>query len=69
MKRLVLLMACVLVAAGCSSVKPWQKGNLAKPAMAFDYDPQQTRFEEHIYHSKEGASGGASVGGGGCGCN
>lgn len=54
---------------GCSTVQPWQKGNLAKPSMAFDYDPLQTRFEEHTYYSKEGASGGYSVGGGGCGCN
>jgi hypothetical protein len=55
---------------GCSTpVQPWQKGNLAKPEMAFDPDPLQTRFAEHTYFSKEGASGGMSVGGGGCGCN
>lgn len=69
MKRLLLLIAGVLLVTGCSTVKPWQKGNLAKPAMAFDYDPLQTRFEDHTYFSKEGASGGAGVGGGGCGCN
>lgn len=54
---------------GCETVSPWQKGNLAKPEMAFDPDPLQTRFAEHTYFSKEGASGGMSVGGGGCGCN
>ena len=54
---------------GCGTVQPWQKGNLAKPDMAFDSDPLQTRFEEHTYFSKEGAAGGMSVGGGGCGCN
>ncbi len=55
---------------GCATpVQPWQKGNLAKPEMAFDPDPLQTRFAEHTYFSKEGASGGMSVGGGGCGCN
>ena len=27
------------------------------------------RFMDHTYFSKEGASGGAGVGGGGCGCN
>ena len=71
MKRLILA-ACVLTLAGCSSVgnvKPWQKGNLAKPDMAFDYDPLEVRFADHTYFSKEGASGGAGVGGGGCGCN
>ncbi|WP_431476570.1 DUF4266 domain-containing protein [Massilia eburnea] len=29
----------------------------------------ETRFNEHIYTSKEAASGGSAVGGGGCGCN
>jgi len=75
MKRLVLAITWMSALAigtglmGCSSVQPWQKGNLAKPAMSFDYDPLQTRFEDHTYFSKEGASGGYSVGGGGCGCN
>jgi len=68
-----IVVACVLAAlAGCSSigsVQPWQKGNLAKPEMAFDPDPLETRFIDHTYFSKEGASGGAGVGGGGCGCN
>jgi hypothetical protein len=54
---------------GCSTVQPWEKQNLAKPEMTFDYDPLDTRYTEHIYSSKEAASGGAGVGGGGCGCN
>ena len=68
MKRL-LLVACALALAACSSVQPWQKGNLAKGEMAFDSDPLEARFADHTYFSKEGASGGAGVGGGGCGCN
>jgi hypothetical protein len=68
MKR-VLLAACVCALAGCATVQPWQKGNLAKPEMAFDYDVLDARFMDHTYFSKEGASGGAGVGGGGCGCN
>ncbi len=71
MKHL-LLAAAVTALAGCTSlppVQPWQKGNLAKPEMAFDPDVLDTRFTDHIYFSKEGASGGAGVGGGGCGCN
>ena len=72
MKKLIavattLTLSVLLV--GCGTVQPWQKGNLAKEEMAFDSDPLQTRFEEHTYFSKEGASGGMSVGGGGCGCN
>ncbi len=57
---------------GCQtsgSVRPWEKGILAKREMTFEMDKQDTEFVEHTYSSKEGSSGGAGVGGGGCGCN
>ncbi len=71
-KRLLITIAVAVLVTGCESmpkVQPWQKGNLAKHEMAFDPDALETRFADHTYFSKEGASGGASVGGGGCGCN
>ena len=57
--------------AGCAlqPVQPWEKGDLAKPAMGFSMDPLDDRFTQHIYNSKENASGGYGAGGGGCGCN
>ncbi len=56
---------------GCAMTPPaaWEKGQLAKPAMRMDGDGLEQRFTQHIYASKENASGGQSVGGGGCGCN
>ena len=63
----VLVPLCLL--AACADVKPWQKGDLARPEMAFDGDPLAARLAQHIYFSKENASGGYGVGGGGCGCN
>ena len=74
-KACVRLAAVALIAAlgiGCTSVptvQPWQKGNLAKTEMSFDPDPLEQRFADHTYFSKEAASGGSGVGGGGCGCN
>jgi hypothetical protein len=65
----MILSALAVALAGCTTVQPWQKGNLAKPEMMFDADPLQSRFEQHVYFSKEAASGGYGVGGGGCGCN
>ena len=65
-----LLMLAML--AGCSPlepVHPWQKGYLARPEMTFDGDHLETRYNDHVYFSKEAASGGSGVGGGGCGCN
>lgn len=55
--------------ADLGNVKPWEKANLAKPAMTMDSNPLETRYAEHIQFSKEGSSGGNGVGGGGCGCN
>ena len=56
---------------GCAIAPPeaWEKGLLAKPEMTMSADPLDQRFVQHIYASKENASGGYGVGGGGCGCN
>lgn len=65
-------IAALLLVSGCSNlgqVSPWQKGHLAKPEMTFEGDRLDNAYTEHIYGSREGASGGAGVGGGGCGCN
>lgn len=67
-----LVIALSLACAGCVSFSPpqaWEKGELAKPAMQFDADVLQAKLREHTYASKEGATGGYAVGGGGCGCN
>ena len=55
--------------SGCASVKPWQRGALSDYTMRADRDPLHTTFSEHIYFTREAASGGRGVGGGGCGCN
>ena len=69
--HLALLAAILCLATGCATrapVQAWEKGNLAKPDMLVQGDPLETGFDEHIYGSREAASGGAAVGGGGCGC-
>ena len=61
--------ALLVLLEGCAPVQPWERGNLAKPHMALQPFPIQAAFREHIYGSRESASGGsASSGGGGCGC-
>jgi starvation-inducible outer membrane lipoprotein len=66
-----LLLACALLLAGCASTPPaaWERGTLARPEMAWDPDPVQSAIRNHTYTSKEHATGGASAGGGGCGCS
>lgn len=65
----LLLVAAVLACAGCAQVAPYQRAYLARPDMALDPSPGMSRAMERTYSAKEAASGGASVGGGGCGCN
>jgi hypothetical protein len=64
------LAAAVLLAAACAPVAPYQRGYLARPDMAMQPAQAGTaKALEKTYSAKEAASGGASVGGGGCGCN
>jgi hypothetical protein len=67
---LVALVATfALGACAFAPPKPWEKGTLAQPSMQFDADKLEAKYQEHIYWSREGASGGYGIGGGGCGCN
>ncbi len=66
-----LLLIAASAFSGCATmgVHPWERELLAERAMAVDPNPIQSAFDDHIYFSIEGSSGGRSFGGGGCGCN
>jgi hypothetical protein len=61
-------LVCVLATAGCAKVAPYERGTLAHPTMSAD-DSMSSRLDEHVRGVSEGAAGGLSGGGGGCGCN
>ena len=65
------MVMCLLMGLniGCSTVKPWERGTLSDYSMRPDRDPLNDALYEHIYFTREAASGGRGVGGGGCGCN
>jgi hypothetical protein len=63
------LLSFLLLAGGCATVKPWQRGTLADAIMQSDRDPIGDAMKDHLYFSREAATGGTTVGGGGCGCN
>ena len=68
-RTVLATVVAALLSCGCAAPKPWEKGDLARPEMAMGGDPLDRHFSEHIYSSKQAASGGYGVGGGGCGCN
>jgi len=74
--RLFFLLAAASAAflSGCTNpnlvrVKPWERATLASYPMRPDRDPLHTMMDEHIFFSRETATGGRGVGGSGCGCN
>lgn len=70
--RLILLAAAILFANSCAIkpwVKPYERGNLADPIMAFERDPVSTKYIMHVYEARESARGAEGSAGGGCGCN
>lgn len=63
----ILLLLGLLQA--CAPVQPWERGRLAEQRMSLDGDALLQAMDEHVYSSKEAASGGIEAAGGGCGCN
>ena len=68
--RLSLIAMMAIALSGCAiGPKPWQKDLMAAREMAPLPHPLLSAAEDHVYFSKEAASGGRSFAGGGCGCN
>ena len=68
-RPLVTIILAVSLLSACSQVRPWERGYLARKEMAWDTDALESALNDHIFFSKEAASGGDNAAGGGCGCN
>lgn len=70
MRTIVTLSMGALLLNGCAmGVKPWNRDILARKSMQLNTHPRITAFREHVYFSKEAATGGRTFDAGGCGCN
>lgn len=70
MKLFLLLLALGQCGCAIDPVSPWQRGDLARDEMLWDPGlAGEAVIRDHVYVSKEAASMGTSLGGGGCGCN
>lgn len=69
-RTLLIVSALVaLAAAGCVTVHPYEREYLARPSMDGSSEEGENAFRAHVHDSREGATGGHSSTGGGCGCN
>lgn len=66
---LLTLPLAALLLGGCVTVHPAQRAVLADPVMQFRSDPGEQAQLQEALEDREGAYGGGSVHGGGCGCN
>ena len=69
MYKVLFSVLLIITVSACAEVKPWQRNVLAQPDMQLVPDRMVDYIDDHIYFSKEAATGGKGVGGGGCGCN
>ena len=67
--RLTVLPLVCAACCQCSHVPLTKRGILADYTMEPNRDPLWSGLGEHIFFSREAASGGRAIGGGGCGCN
>lgn len=74
LRLLVLSAIATVLSSGCATprldrVKPWERAVHADYTMRSDRDPLHMAMADHLFFSRESASGGRGVGGSGCGCN
>ncbi|MEQ1814124.1 MAG: DUF4266 domain-containing protein [Candidatus Nitrotoga sp.] len=71
MLKILFLLFFIGLLGGCQAIgiKPWERDLLARKSMQLDTYPIDSALDDHLYFSKEAASGGRGFGGGGCGCN
>jgi hypothetical protein len=67
--RVFALLWLVSLASACATVRPEQRAVLADPVMQFESEPGEQAARQRVLENREGALGGGSIKGGGCGCN
>jgi len=67
--KAIFISCMAAMLAACTAVAPYQRGYLARPGMSFEESAAMAKTMEKVFVAKEAASGSATVGGSGCGCN
>lgn len=61
-------LALALSLGGCANVKPYEREKLADPIMSGGSEMAKQTLEDKLNSTREGALGGGTGVGGGCGC-
>ena len=69
LRNTLIVVAMTWALGACETVRPWERGVLARPEMQLDPNALQTGLYDQVYYSKEAARGGTKAAGAGCGCN
>lgn len=63
-----MMIAGLLAATGCATVKPYEMEHLADPLMSDQYAAEGDMHEMKWLEAREGSTGGVGGAGGGCAC-
>lgn len=63
------MILCLTTLSSCANVKQIDRGRMATKIMQLDPTPEESAFLNEVNSYREGAAGGSSAVGGGCGCN
>lgn len=69
LRSALIVVAMTSALSACETVRPWERGALARPEMQLDPNVLQSGLYDQVYYSKEAARGGTKAAGAGCGCN
>ncbi|MBI2520280.1 MAG: DUF4266 domain-containing protein [Bdellovibrio sp.] len=69
LKLLAKFFFLALMISSCANVKQIDRGRLTSKIMQLDPTPHESIFLNEVNSFREGAAGGSSAVGGGCGCN
>lgn len=69
-----LICACIFLMSlsllsSCANIKQIERGRMASKIMQLEPQPEEAKFLNAVNSYREGAAGGSSSVGGGCGCN
>ena len=65
---IIFLLFLLSFVVGCTTVQPWERGNMSSPIMILDKNAIEKGIQIHHIEFREGSAGATGSQSGGCGC-